>query len=161
MSVVRLAQLLAVLGLELSARAFPVGPPIRDAGQLRLLERLRTRTAPNLVWRSEVPVIELPQSGTIDHRAWDAAIDGPGWTVRIDAETHLGDLQAVLRRLALKQRDSNADSVLLLLGETHHHRLILAEARDQLAAMFPVPPRHALRALRDGRDPGGNALVML
>src|SRR4051812_2638911 len=58
-SVIRLAQLFAVLGLDLSARGFPAGPRLRDAAQLRLLERLRARIAPGLAWRIEVPVAEL------------------------------------------------------------------------------------------------------
>src|SRR5690242_8965624 len=62
-SVVRLSQLLSLLGLELSARAFPVGLPIRDVAQVRLLDRLRRRLAPELIWRSEVSVVELPAAG--------------------------------------------------------------------------------------------------
>jgi hypothetical protein len=160
-SVVRLAQLLSLLGLELSARAFPVGPPIRDAAQVRLLDRLRKRLAPDLVWRSEVAVLELPTAGTIDRRAWDGAIDGPTWTARVDAETHLGDAQAVLRRVALKQRDSGVSCVILLLSESRHHRRVLDEIREQIRATFPVPARRALVALRDGRSPGANAIILL
>ena len=81
--------------------------------------------------------------------------------MRVDAETHVGDLQAVQRRVALKQRDGRVDCVILLLADTHHHRDLLAMAGAGLRAQFPVPHRLALRALREGRSPGGNALVLL
>jgi transcriptional regulator with XRE-family HTH domain len=161
LSIVRAAQLMAVLGLELSARAFPAGPAVRDRAQVALLERLRARISPALSWRTEVPVIELPESGRRDLRAWDAGIDGPGWSVRLDAETHIGDLQAVQRRVALKQRDGRVGCVILLLAETRHHAVLLRLAGDGLAAEFPVPARQALRALAAGRSPGGNALIRL
>ena len=159
-SIVRTAQVLETVGLELSARAFPAGPPVRDAGQIRLLARLRLRVNAQLRWTEEAPVIELARPGSIDHRAWDAGIDGPGIRVRVDAETRLGDLQAVERRVALKQRDGHVSDVILLLAETRHHRLLLAEAGEGLRAGFPVSQRAALAALRDGRSLGENALIM-
>jgi hypothetical protein len=160
-SIVRAAQVLEAVGLELSARAFAAGVRVRDAGQLKLLGRFRPRIHPALEWREEVPVIEMASLGPADLRAWDAAIDGPGVRVRVEAETHVGDAQALARRLALKQRDGHVDCVILLLAETKHHRTLLAEAGDGLRAMFPVPQRAALAALRAGRAPAGNAIVLL
>ncbi len=61
------------VGLDVRLRAYPAGDPIRDAGQQRLLERLRARIAVELRWRTEVP---LPADG--DRRAWDAVIAGHG-----------------------------------------------------------------------------------
>ena len=161
LSIVRAAQVLEAVGMELSARAFPVGPPVRDAGQARLLRRLRDRVDRTLSWRQEVPVLELPTAGSFDHRAWDAGIDGPGVRVRVDAETHVGDLQAVERRVALKQRDGREACVVLLLADTRHHREVLDAAGEALRARFPVSQRAALLALRHGRAPGGNALIRL
>ena len=80
----------AVVGLDLSIRAFPSGDPIRDRAQLALLQRLRARLHPGLRWSTEVP---LPIPGDI--RAWDAAIDGETWSAKIDAETVLDDLAPV------------------------------------------------------------------
>lgn len=160
-SVVRTAQILEAVGLQLSARAFLGGMPVRDAGQIKLLGRLRARIHTGLVWTDEVPVLEVLVPGNVDLRAWDAGIDGPGVRVRIDAETHVGDLQAVERRVALKQRDGEESCVILLLADTQHHRTLLAQAGDAIRARFPVPQRTALAALRDGRSPDGNALVLL
>jgi hypothetical protein len=160
-SIVRGAQVLEAVGLELSASAFPVGVPVRDAGQAALLGRLRRRINAAFTWREEVPVVELRVAGSTDQRAWDAAVDGHGIRVRIDAETHVGDLQAVERRVALKQRDGRESCVLLLLADTRHHRRLLAAVGEGLRAAYPVPQRAALAALRAGRSPGGNALILL
>jgi len=97
----------------------------------------------------------------VDHRAWDAGIDGADCRCRVDAETHVGDLQAVERRVALKQRDGREACVLLLLADTSHHRTLLDVAGAGLRARFPVPQRAALAALKAGRSPGGNALILL
>src|SRR5690349_7533537 len=113
LTIVRAAQVLEAVGLELSARAFPGGARARDAGQVALLGRLRNRVHPALGWSFEVPVVGLAVRGVIDRRAWDAGIDGPGVRVRIDAETHVGDTQAVLRRVSLKQRDGEETCVIL------------------------------------------------
>ena len=73
-SLMDLARLSAVLGMDLSVRVFPAGDPLRDAAQLALLERLRRRLDPSLNWRTEVP---MPIPG--DRRAWDAVVRGRGW----------------------------------------------------------------------------------
>lgn len=161
LAIVRAAQVLATVGLQLSASAFPVGAPVREAGQIALLGRLRGRIAADLVWTEEVPVIEMPMAGSVDHRAWDAGIDGKSWRARVDAETHVGDLQAVERRVALKQRDGMVECVILLLADTRHHRAVLEIAAAGLRARYPVSQRAALAALRAGRSPGGNALILL
>jgi len=64
-----LARILSVVGLDLTARAYPAGSPLRDAAHIALLGRLGALIAPCLTWRAEVP---LPNPG--DLRAWDAMI---------------------------------------------------------------------------------------
>src|SRR3954451_5502762 len=81
-----LACLGSAVGVDVRLQVSPAGDPIRDAGQIRLLDRLRRRLHPALVWRTEVP---LPIEG--DRRAWDALIRGPGWLVGVEAETMLDD----------------------------------------------------------------------
>lgn len=99
-SVAGICRLLAVVGLELSARAYPAGEPIRDRAHRALLGRFRQRLHRSLRWRTEVP---LPIGG--DLRAWDGHVSGAGWHVGVEAETRPTDLQALERRLALKLRD--------------------------------------------------------
>lgn len=162
-SLARLATIAAVLGLETSLRFFPAGDPVRDAGHVALLERLRARLHSSLAWRTEVP---FPQAG--DLRAWDATVAGfqipAGRTRRrgaVEAETRPVDLQALDRKLALKERDGGADWVILLLANTRHNRSLLAGPGATLRARFPLEGRRALELLAAGVDPERNAIVLL
>src|SRR3954466_1997841 len=89
-----LAAIGAVEGMDVRIRAYPAGDAIRDAGQQRLLERLRVRLHSTLVMPREVP---LPIAG--DLRAWDAVIRGVDWRRPVEAETVLDDIQALERKL--------------------------------------------------------------
>ncbi len=155
-SFVMVARLLAAVGLELSARAYPVGGGIRDAAQLALLERLRERVSRLFTWRSELP---MPTAG--DLRAWDAALIGRDLRIGVDAETRLRDVQAVDRRVMLKLRDSGFDRAVLVLAATRSNRLALREFGESLRANYPISSAEALRALAAGVDPGGNSIVIL
>jgi transcriptional regulator with XRE-family HTH domain len=157
-SVVRLAEVLEVVGLELGARAYAGSTPFRDRGQRSLLARFRARLSPVVRWRLEEPVVAI--AGTPDRRAWDAWIGGDGWAVGVEAETHVRDTQALTRRVNVKQRDGGVDSVVLLLTDSRWHRELVRDAGD-LREVFPVPARAALRELSRGSPPGGNAIVVL
>lgn len=145
----------AVLGLRLSVKAYPDGSPVRDAGQLRLLDRLRLRLHPRFHWRSEVLV-----GGPGDLRAWDVQLDGPG-SIGVDAETQLRDIQAVQRRIETKARDSGVDRVVMLVAATRHNRLALSLHRRALASTFPADTGEILLALRRGQLPERNGIVVL
>jgi transcriptional regulator with XRE-family HTH domain len=149
------ARLGAAVGLDVRLRAYVAGDPIRDAGQQSLLGRLRPRVHSILAWRTEVP---LPIDG--DRRAWDALIRGAGWLVAVEAETVLADIQAVERRVALKQRDGGVDHVILLVADTRRNRRALAAAPHAFAG-FRRDARTVLRALGAGRDPGCSAVLIL
>jgi len=150
------SRLCAVLGLDLSVRTFPVGDPIRDAAQIALLERLHVRCHPSLTWRTEVP---MPIPG--DRRAWDATLTGPTWRAGVEAETALSDLQALDRRLALKERDGGMDRVILLLLDSRRNRSALRSAGDVLRLRCPIASEPALACLARGADPGASALILL
>jgi transcriptional regulator with XRE-family HTH domain len=152
------ARLLAVVGMELSARAFPGGPRVRDAAQRRLLDKLRVRTHANLRWTFEVP---MPISG--DQRAWDAVVSGPGQSrVAIEAETRLRDIQALQRRVALKRRDDpSIDSVVLLVAGTRGNRLVMHDEGAALSADYPMAGRRILELFGEGVVPDASGVVML
>jgi transcriptional regulator with XRE-family HTH domain len=150
-----LAAVGAIVGLDVRLRAFAAGDPIRDAGQERLLARLRQLLPSGLTWRTEVP---LPIEG--DLRAWDAMIGAPTWRLGIDAETVLTDVQAIDRRFQLKAADSGLDLVLLLVADTSRNRRAVKAA----PAAFGTLSREArplLRALRAGERPPESALIFL
>lgn len=149
--------LAAALGLDLSVRLFPAGDAVRDTAQLALLERLRRRLPPDLGWRTEVPV---PLAG--DRRAWDAVIRAPDVRVGVEAVTRLRDIQDTVRRIALKQRDSDLDHVILLLANTRANRAArVGAAGRSLLDAYPVDARTALEALTKGQDPGGSSVIAL
>jgi transcriptional regulator with XRE-family HTH domain len=153
-----IARLLAVVGMELSARAFPSGSRVRDAAQRRLLDKLRVRTHASLRWTFEVPI---PIPG--DQRAWDAVVCGPGrGRLAIEAETKLRDVQALQRRVALKRRDDpSIDSVVLLVAGTRGNRLVVHEQGAALSADYPLAGRRILELLGEGIVPDASGVAMV
>jgi transcriptional regulator with XRE-family HTH domain len=149
----------AVLGLDLTIRAYPAGDPIRDRAQLALLGRLRARLHPGLHWQFEAP---LPIER--DLRAWDAEIRGfdpRPWRVLVEAETRISDIQALERRLNLKLRDDPGGHLLLLVADTRTNRRALAARRDALFELVPLQTRAILAKLAGGIDPGRSGTVIL
>lgn len=158
-SVGQLARIGAVVGLDVRLRAYPGPAPLRDAGQLALIDRLRDRLHAGLRLRTEVPV-----AAAGDQRAWDGVLSGfidGGAPLRVEAETRIHDAQAQLRRIALKLRDDSAEDVLLVVSDTPRNRAAVRIMGAVVAESFPVPARQALAALGEGRHPGGSALVFL
>jgi transcriptional regulator with XRE-family HTH domain len=155
-SVQRFAELFALVGQELAARGYPVGPPIRDRGQVGLLTRFRARVRGEWLWRFEVP-----SGGAGDLRAWDAVLTHGQARVAVEAETRLGDIQALMRRIEIKCRDSGMDRVLLVVADTRSNRAAVAAAGAILESRFRMSATAAWAALRLGRDPGGSAILLV
>lgn len=152
---VEAAQLCQVLGLELSLKTFPSGAPIRDAGHVRLIDRFVAAT-PVIAWTREHPI---PIPG--DLRAWDLFGRVEGRAVGVTAETKLRDEQALLRREHAKMRDAEVDRLILLVADTRSNRATLREIHMSLRADFPLDGRDVMAALRAGRDPAANGIVVL
>ena len=76
----------------------------------------------------------------------------------VEAETRLDDLQALERRVRLKQRDLGVRRVILLVADTRHNRAVLRhpESSTSFRLHTGVPAGLAQR-----RDPGGDAIVLL
>lgn len=124
-SVMQLARIASVVGLDLSLRTYPNGSPFRDKAHLALIERFHRRISPILTVRREVPV---PIAG--DLRAWDLMIFGAGEPIAVEAETRLADLQALERKIALKVRDSGVGRVVLLVsGSRGNHHFVRQPSR--------------------------------
>jgi transcriptional regulator with XRE-family HTH domain len=144
-------------GFAASLKLYPEGPRLRDAGQLRVLARFDRVPVPPLRTSREV---RLPIPG--DQRAWDERLTDGETSASVECEVHLHDVQAVQRRIALKQRDDpTAGIVILLLADTAHNRRALAEHREALRAQFPLDGGAILRALRAGRIPAASGLLLL
>jgi transcriptional regulator with XRE-family HTH domain len=161
-SMEQVAVLAAVVGLDARLRLYPGGDPLRDMGHVRVLARLRDLLPAQVRLVTERP---LPIAG--DLRAWDGSIsglDGLGQypdQLDVEVETRITDLQAQTRRIALKARDAGAPYVLLVVADTQANRDAVRAAGSSLLADFPVSSRRALAALREGRHPGGSALIFV
>ncbi len=155
-SVLVLARLCAVVGLDLAARAYQGGSPIRDARHARILEELRRLLHASLAWAIEVP---FPNPG--DQRAWDALIRGEGWRFGVEAELNPIDGQALIRRVNQKQKEGMVDGLILLMPDTRQTRAFRREFAEPLKQLFPIPARAALQRLAVGQRPGGNAMIVL
>ena len=79
----------------------------------------------------------------------------------MEAETRIRDVQALQRRIEGKRRDSGIDRVIPVVADTRTNRAALRAAGDVLAGSYPVPAPDALAALAAGRDPGGDAIILM
>jgi hypothetical protein len=155
LTVVQASTLLSLVGLELGARAYPAGPPLRDSGHLRLLEDFEARLPSSVGRIREWPI---PIRG--DLRAIDLVLTGLGVRIGVEAETVLDDLQALERKIRGKQRDGQLERIILLVRGSHRNREILAGAAAMRRA-FPLATRAVMAAFERGRDPGGDGIVLL
>jgi transcriptional regulator with XRE-family HTH domain len=145
----------AIVGLDASLRTFAAGSPLRDIGQLRLLDRFGELIGRGWEWRSEVPVSMDPR----DRRAFDAVIRCARARAAVEAIVRLVDVQEQTRRIVAKQSAAGISSLIVVLADTSHNRMAAAAGAATLRPAFPIGPRRALARLRTGDVPGGNAIV--
>lgn len=153
---IRLFRFAGLVGLDLSTSLFPGAAALRDGAHVSLLAAFARSLPPSLRWGVEVP---LPIAG--DQRAWDGMVSGTGWRYGVEAETAPHDAQALLRRLALKERDGDVDGLLLLLRDSRRVRDFLRAAGDELAPRFPIRGAAAMARLRNGENPTGSAVIVI
>ena len=154
---IQLARLAAVVGLDVSVRTFPGGSVLRDAGQLRLLDRFRASVGELWTWRTEVPVTNDP----LDRRAIDAILVRPPHRVGVEAVTRLLDAQGQVRVILLKQQAAGLECTVIALANTRHNRHAVVEAEPSLRPAFPLDSRWVLQELRAGRVPPANGVVLV
>jgi transcriptional regulator with XRE-family HTH domain len=152
-----LGKLAGVVGHELSLRIHPIGPPVRDKAHIALLERFAARLGPDVTWRTEVPI---PLPGDLRNADGVATVTTNDFDAIVEAETRLHDVQETERKLRAKQRDLGTTRAILLVADTRHNRRVIAAVPD-LQRQFPVGTRSCLAALKAGRDPGADCLVIL
>ena len=78
-----------------------------------------------------------------------------------ECETRLRDVQALERRLTLKQRDGDVDIVLLVVADTTANRRFLDLHREQLRGLLPLDSRQVLDAFRRGELPEKSGIVIV
>ena len=155
LTVVQASRLLKAIGLDLSAKTYPGGPPIRDAGHLRLLAEFEARLPAALECIREWPI-----PNDRDKRAIDILVRGLPLRTGVEGETNLHDLQALERDINAKRRDGNLERLVLLVRDSKRNRDILRGA-DALRRSFPLDTRAVMAALGRGHDPGADGIVVL
>jgi transcriptional regulator with XRE-family HTH domain len=152
-----LARWAAAVGLELRLAAYRGGAPLRDAAQLRLLARARGAIGGPWAWATEVAVTAAP----LERRAFDAVLSRDGIRIGLEAVTRLTDVQAQVRALTLKRTAGGLDCMVIVLANTRHNREALLHASPTMDAAFPLRTRAVLQALRQGRAPGADGLMLV
>ena len=158
-TVVQLAEIASVLGLELSVGLHELGDPIRDRGQQALGKRFDGIPGP--AWRIAAEVL-LPNVG--DRRSWDRLLrltTNEPQLVGVDLETRIRDVQAIVRRTRERERDGHVDAILLVLSDSATNRRLVEELRAALGPTYAAPARPILAALREGRRLPGSGVVLL
>lgn len=152
----QLAQMAAVLGMELSLGLHPAGDPIRDRGHQALMGRFRATLGP--AWQVTA---ETPLPGPSDPRAWDLLLRLGDLRVGVEAETRIRDIQALARRLRQRERDGGADAIVLLLSDSAVNGRTVGELRTALGADWGASPRTLWRCLRAGSPLPGSGLLLV
>jgi len=155
-------RLAAALGHELGVRFHPAqGVPLRDSGQLRLVEAIVVLTDPG-TWRAR---LEVPVS-TTDRRAADLVLESTVEVAHIEVERLITDLQAQVRAAGLK-RDMLANRydrpvrLILAVPDIRSMRQLVREHAGFVARTFPVPSRAIWRSIRRGHAIGGDGLLFV
>jgi hypothetical protein len=154
---VHLARWGGAVGLDVSIRTFAAGSPLRDAGQLRVLQRARESIGEQWTWRTEFPVSSDPH----DRRAFDAVISRGRIRIGLEVITRLTDAQAQARATLLKQEAAGLDRMVLILAKTRSNRAVFASASPTLQPSFPLSRRAILADLRAGRLPPANGIFLV
>jgi transcriptional regulator with XRE-family HTH domain len=151
-----LARHAAAVGLRARIKLYPGDDPIRDAGQVALIRRLRERIGQVGKWEFEVPIPQM-----MDQRAIDAVLTLPAGRVGFEAWVRLADAQAQLRAAHLKQRDAELARMVVVVKATHANRRALAAAGAGAFEAFPGSTRRILAALSAGQIPDANGVVLI
>ena len=147
------------VGLRARLLLYPADDPLHDAPQLRLLRDFRLAVGGSARFDLERPVVAVP--GTNDRRAFDAVARLATVECGIECYTRFHDCQAQLRAALLKQRDAQLSRLIMVVRGSHTNRRAIAAAADIIRLNFPLGTRSVLSALRAGRDPGANGIVLI
>ena len=153
---VDLSRYAAVVGLELSAKLYPAGGPLRGKGHQALIGRFRAVLSPSWSVLAEAP---FPNLG--DKRSWDLGLRLDDQRVGIEAETGVRDAQRLVRRIRERDTDGGMDEILLVLADTRGNRAALTELLEALGPRFATPAGPLLAALRNGTALPGSGVLLI
>jgi transcriptional regulator with XRE-family HTH domain len=158
LSLVRLAEIASVLGLEPALALHRIGPPLRDKGHEALIARFRIRISPR--WKI---VREAPFPGEGDPRFWDLLLRHPTehYLGGVEAETRVRDLQALVRRMRQRATDGGADDLVIVLSDSATNRGVVGHLREALGEEFATESARILAALAAPARLPGSAVLLL
>jgi transcriptional regulator with XRE-family HTH domain len=156
--VVRLSEIASLLGLEISVNFHEIGDSIRDRGHVALGKRFGALLSP--AWQVTDETL-LPMPG--DRRAWDKLLRlrGADYRIGADLETRIRDIQALVRRTRLRERDGGVDAILIVLSASSTNYRLVDDLRSALGADYATPPREILASLRVGRPLPGSGVILV
>ena len=155
------ARLAAACGHELAVRLYPIRTiPLRDTGQLAIVQSITARAATSWHARLEFPI------GTGDLRAADLVLDGAHEVIHIEAERSLVDLQAQLRaaqlkREALAERFDRPVRLVIAVPDRRSARNLVRSLGVAGSRALPVSSRAIWQAIRDGSMLGADGFLFL
>jgi hypothetical protein len=160
LSLTRLCEMASLLGLDVTLTFHPLGDPIRDTGQQAVGGRFDRLLASVWVVTNETL---LPMPG--DTRAWDKLLRLPSeperYLVGVDLESRIRDIQDLVRRTRLRERDGGADDILIVLSDSATNRRLADQLRAALGADYTCSGRAILAALRAGRRLPGSGVILI
>ena len=110
------------------------------------------------VW---APATEVPVGDARDLRAIDLVLTRGDIRIAHEFISRMRDAQAQSRPLLVKAQAIGARRLILVIAATHANRRAVSEAGAAIRASFPLGTRAILDALRAGRDPGANGIVLI
>lgn len=147
------------VGLKVWAKVFPVSvPSLRDTGQLRIAEILRS--AAHIAYRV---VIEL---GMGNGRSADEVFFGPEEIIHTEIERFLADYQAQYRSASAKRDELAAHHhrpvrLVLVVEDTLRNRAVVRQHAALIASALPAGSREVMRAIRTGRPLGRDGMLWI
>lgn len=155
-SIRRLSEVAALLGMKATISFHPDGQGLRDAGHEALLGRLLRVLSP--AWRT---FREAPFPNLGDPRFWDALLRLPDQLVGVEAETRVRDFQALVRRMRERAAAGGVDCLLIILSDSATNRGVVDDLRFALGEAFETRQADLLSSLRAGRPLPGSGVVLL
>lgn len=151
----------AAIGLDLSVRLFPSDrSPLRDRGQVRMIETILGKASP--AWHPTAEVSVAADAG--DRRAVDLVLASALEVLAIEAQREFADVQSETRqhlakRDVLQRHERRPVRYVLALPDTHRMHQLVRDHATLMRTLFPVSSRRAWQAIRSGKPLGGDALL--
>lgn len=156
----RLCEMASLLGLEPALTLHPLGDPIRDKGQQALGRRFDGLLA--AAWSVTSEAL-LPLPG--DLRSWDRLLRLIGARERhlvgVDLESRVRDVQDLVRRSRLRERDGGVDAILIVLSDSATNRSLVDQLSEALGPAYATPSRAIRAALRMGHPLPGSGVLLV